>query len=84
MKELLEIQAINSAVVRLKDGEDVGNISSELGYEVTKSQLNYLIKLYIDGKCQSEIETLLSDINYHSILKEIKEFNQSIEKLYNE
>ena len=84
MKELLEIQAINSAVVRLKNGEDVGNISSELGYEVTKLQLNYLIKLYIDGKCQSEIETLLSDINYHSILKEIKQFNQSIEKLYNE
>lgn len=53
---------------------NIADISKSLDYELSDNQLNACIFLYISGDYQKEIEYLLTDINYHSLLAKLKDF----------
>ena len=74
------INAINVMLDKLNEIQEKGvyNVSKSLDYELKSEQLNALIFLYLSGVKMNEIETLLTDINYHTLLKELKDFNDFI------
>ena len=54
----------------------IATISSQLDYQLTNEQLNFIIFLYISNPFyRSAIEELMTDINYHTPLKKLEEFN---------
>ena len=73
------IKALND----IKNGVDVSVISSQLDYQLTNKQLNEVIFLYISNRYRAEIEELMTDINYHTPLKKLDEFNQFLIKHFN-
>ena len=73
------IKALND----IKNGVDVSVISSQLDYQLTNKQLNEVIFLYISNRYRVEIEKLMTDINYHTPLKKLDEFNQFLINHFN-
>ena len=74
------IKALND----IKNGVDVSVISNRLDYQLTNKQLNEVIFLYISNRYRVEIEELMTDINYHTPLKKLDEFNHFLIKHFND